>query len=100
MNIKEFFADLGKGIANVAKYIIKRIPDAQIDIALAIVKSAAGRYIDNTQRREWAVGELQKEAKIPESIARWLVETAVLQLKAETEAQIDELGEKVKKLND
>lgn len=100
MNLKSFFAGLSKGLVKVANYIIKRISDSQIDVAIGIVRVAAVKFVDNAARREWAVSQLQSELKLPESLARWLVETAVLQLKSEAQELIDKAGDKVKELND
>ena len=99
MNLKAFFSGLGKSILKAAKYILKRVPDAQLDLAIGIVKVAAGKFIDNDSRRSWAVHQLMTEAKLPESLARWLVETAVIHIKAEAEELIDEAAEKVKDLD-
>ena len=100
MNIGDFFSGLGKGLVKVANYILRRVSDAQVDLAVGVVKIAAGKFIDNAQRREWAVGQIQKELKLPESLARWLVETAVLQLKTEAEEVVDKAANEAKKLND
>jgi hypothetical protein len=99
MNLKAFFSGLGKNILKAAKYILKRVPDVQLDIAIGIVKVAAGKFIDNEQRRNWAVGQIMSELKLPESLARWLVETAVIHAKAEAEDVIEKAGDKVKDLN-
>ena len=99
MNLKSFFAGLGKHILKAATYILKRVSDAQLDIAIGIVKVAAGKFVDNDSRRSWAIQQLMSQAKLPESLARWLVETAVIQAKAEAEELIEKAGDKAKDLN-
>lgn len=48
--------------------------------ALSLVQSAAEYFTENTERREWAVRELVTRG-IPESVARFVVELAVRQIK-------------------
>ena len=100
MNLKTFFSGLGNGFLKVAKYILKRVPDTQLDLAIGIVKIASGKFIDNDSRRSWAINQLMTQGKLPESLARWLVETAVIHAKAEAEELIDKAGDKAKDLND
>lgn len=99
MDIKALFKNIGKGFVAAGKFILKRVSDSQIDIAVGIVSVAAGKFIDNGQRREWAVKQLMAELKLPESLARWLVETAVLQLKGEAEALVTKAATKAKAHN-
>ena len=99
MNLKEFFSGLGKNIIKAAKYILKHVTDAQLDLAIGIVKIAAGKFVDNDSRRSWAINQLMTQGKLPEALARWLVETAVIHAKAEAEELIDKAGDKVKDLN-
>lgn len=99
MNIKSLFSGLGKGLAKVGLYVIKNVTDAQVDIAVGLVGVAAGKFIDNGQRREWAVKQLQTELKVPESLARWLVETAVLHIKAQALEAAEKAAKKAKELN-
>ncbi len=99
MSVKDFFAGLGKSMLAIAKYVLRLVPDAALDAAFAIVKQASIKFIDNTERREWAVGRLVTELKIPESLARWLVETAVLRLKAEAAELLDNASDEIKKHN-
>lgn len=100
MNLSAFFSGLGKKLVLVSKFILKRIPDTHIDVAVGIIKTAAVKFIDNAARREWAVDQLVSELGVSESLARWLVETAVLQVKAETEELIDKAADAVVKAAD
>ena len=100
MNLKSFFGGLGKGILKAAKYLLKRVTDSQLDMAIGVVKIAAGKFIDNDSRRSWAINQLMTQGKLPESLARWLVETAVIHVKAEAEELIDKAGDEAKKLID
>ena len=100
MDIKSFFGSLGKGFAKVGDYLLHLISDADIDFAVGIVKELALKQIDNAAKRELAVDKVAKELKLPESVARWLVETAVLKLKQEAGKLIDKGADKLKTLND
>jgi len=99
MEVKKFFKGLGKGLALVGKYVLKFATDAQIDVVVGIVTISANKFIDNAERREWAVAQVQKELKVPESIARWLVETALLHVKARVAESIHDVGDKAKTFN-
>lgn len=50
--------------------------DKVVAIAEPLVREAAERFVENTQRREWVVAMLVAKG-IPESIARLAVELAV-----------------------
>ena len=100
MSFVSFVKKIGKGLQAAAKRIFKSVTDRQIDVAIAIVKAASIKFTDNAERREWAVEKVQSELRLPESLARWLVETAVIQVKEEIAQLLDEAGEAVKKLND
>ena len=100
MSFVSFVKKLGKGLKAAASRIFKSITDQQIDIAIAIVKAASLKFTDNAERREWAVTKVQSELRLPESLARWLIETAVVQVKEEVAQLLDEAGEAAKKLND
>ena len=100
MTLKEFFASLGKGFVSVGKYLIKRTTDDQLTFAVVVVRQAALRFIENNARREWAVRKLMEKLPISESLARWLIETAVQHVKAEAAEAIEKAGEAAKHAND
>lgn len=58
------------------------LDDDLMQFALKYVRSAETKYVDNAERREWVVQALV-DRKVPEYIARILVELAVRVLKAE-----------------
>lgn len=100
MSVKDFFGSFGKKLVKVGLYLVKFVSDAQIDIAISVVDAAVGRFSDNVQRREWAVAQLQEKLHVQESVARWLVETAVLHLKQKALEAVEAGGNKAKDLND
>ena len=51
------------------------VNDEIIEFALKWIKVANTKFIDNAERREWVVAIL-RERKIPESVARLIVELA------------------------
>lgn len=51
--------------------------------AMPLVEEAGTKFLDNTQRREWAVQQLMSRLHIPESLARAAVEAAVLIAKSQ-----------------
>ena len=99
MGLKSFFKSLGKTFTQVGKFILSRITDDQLVVAMLVVREAAGKFIDNTARREWAVAKLISEFHLSESLARWLVETAILQIKAEANDVLDTVEDKAKASN-
>ncbi len=98
-NILDLFKTIGKAFASVGKFVVRFVSDAQLDIAIAIVKDAAVKFLDNEQRRAFAVAEVQARLSLPENRARWLVETAVLAVKAKAIEAIEDAGEKLKNSN-
>ena len=62
-------------------WISTHVTDKQREYAEYVVKEAALRFTDNNERREWAVKQIARRFQLPESLARWLVETAVTAIK-------------------
>lgn len=58
-----------------------------LDAALSIVTDADVRFDDNEDRLAYAVQELMRRCNVPESVARFAVEAAVLALKARRQAR-------------
>lgn len=77
----KWLSALGNILWRIFKAIRSEITDEQWAIAVQIVKDAAVKFPDNAQRREWAVAKLMSFTNLPESVSRWLVETAVQSLK-------------------
>ena len=69
---------LGKAIGRVRD----TIPEPVLRFAIATAKEAANRYVDNTTRREWAVGQVRTTTGVSESVARLAVELAVQVVKS------------------
>ena len=81
--IGNFFGKIGKLIAYAG---LKGLTDELVEVAKAWVKIAAGKELDNTQKREFVVKILaSKFPAIPESIIRLAVELAVQAVKKELE---------------
>jgi hypothetical protein len=99
-NFTDVLKQIGKAFASLGKYLAKFVTDAQIDIAIDVVRDAADRFIENADRREWAVKELQGRVHVPEAVARWLVETAVIAVKAQVAEALEKAGDELKKVND
>ena len=100
MSLKSFFKALGKSFAKAGKFILSRVTDDQLVQAMVFVREAADKFVDNAARREWAVTQLMIKFHLPESLARWLVETAIQQIKAEGAKALDTVEEKAKSAND
>lgn len=83
MDISKLFKLVTAALAEAGLFLRKGVVDADIDVAADLVAAASAKFVDNASRREWAVDQLVARLGVPESIARWLVETAVLRLKAE-----------------
>ena len=72
-----FWKKLGGLLKAGLKFAVERgLTDEIVKIALALVKIAGNKFVDNTERREFVVAALVKKG-IPESIARIAVEIAV-----------------------
>lgn len=68
----------------IGRAISHGLSDDLLKLALAYVKEAAKTEIDKAERREWVVGLLVAKG-VPESIARFAVETAYQVYKRELE---------------
>ena len=88
--IGRFFLNLGALIVRGLRSArVRGLTDAVVERALAYVRTAADRTVDNAERREWAVQMLIARLHIPESVARVAVEIAV-QIYKEERATADE----------
>lgn len=84
-SIGSFFKKVGKLIGSAFLAAGGRgLTDSVVALALIFVKEAAGKFTDNTEKREYVVAILVKRG-IPESIARLAVELAVSLFKKEIE---------------
>lgn len=82
-SLKNFFAKAGKVItAAFSAAANSGLTDDLVSLALVRVRDAAVIFVDNTERREWAVAQLVQKG-IPESLARLGVELAVQIFKKE-----------------
>lgn len=70
--IKPFGPLIGIAIGRAISYGLN---DELLKLALSYVKEAAKKEVDKAERREWVVGLLVAK-KVPESIARLIVEIA------------------------
>ncbi len=91
-----FFKKLGGGMKKLFSLVATLATDQQISVAMGIVQQFAGQQIDNARRREAAVARVQSKLKVPESLARWLVETAVQALKKQANAELNKIEELLK----
>ena len=83
MNIfKKLFGGVKSLVEKIVALVKRHVSEYDLDLALHFVREAATKYVDNTQRREWAVSQLMRRG-IPESIARLAVELAVQLIKKE-----------------
>ena len=76
MSLFSFLKPLGTFLAkafNAAKSA--GLTDQLVQIALPYVRDANKKFVDNDKRREWVVAKLVAK-KVPESIARLVVELA------------------------
>ena len=80
MNIGRIFGFLGTAFARIGRAIMRVVNSDQLEQAIDIVKDAGVTFVENAQRREWAVAQIMTRFGVPERIARWLVETAVIEL--------------------
>ena len=83
--IGRFFTGVGALIVKAMNFAQERgLDDALVAHAMWLVREAAGRYIDNAERNQWAVNELRRNLRaIPESVAKLAIELAVQAVKAE-----------------
>jgi hypothetical protein len=100
VDILKFFKKIGSSLAKAFNVLVKFVSDADIDEAVDVVQEAAGKFLDNAARREWAVAQVMQRLGVPERIARWIVETAVIEAKERAKAGVEKAGEKAKELND
>lgn len=89
--VARFFKSLGHLLGG----LLSHLSDEHIHVALSFVQMAAQRQIDNAQRREFAVSRTQAALHVPESTARWLVETAVQLAKGGVDKGLVKLEEKL-----
>lgn len=85
MNIKDFFKKIGHGFLSIYHAVEKVIPEEYLVLGVPLVKEAAIKFAENSNRREWVVHELVTRVHLPESIARIIVEVALHRVKDEIE---------------
>lgn len=100
MDLMEFFARFGKAFQAAGRFIVRHVSDNDIDIAVDYVREAAVKFLDNTERRNFVIQALMARLPISESVARWLVETALMRVKQEAIELIDKAGDAAKDAND
>jgi hypothetical protein len=89
-----FLKNIGKFLTKTFKLIKKIVPDDQFAKAIDIATEAGKKFVDNAERREWAVKELMHFfPMISESVARFIVELAVQHIKSDA---IDKAADKAK----
>ena len=81
----------GKGITFALGFIKAQFNEEEIHHAAGLVKLAEAKFIDNSERREWVVGLLMK--RLPESLARLLVELALQFVKKQAADLTDKLAD-------
>ena len=80
-----FLKRLGTWLKQALAIVEQVVPDETIKMALDWARVAAGKELDNAQRREFVVALLVARG-IPESLARLATELAVQILKKEVKA--------------
>lgn len=81
MNIFTWIGSLFKKAFNIA--VERGLTDELLNDAKKMVIVAAGRFADNSEKREWVVKLLVLRG-LPESVARFAVEAAVQLIKKES----------------
>lgn len=81
MGIKSVLGKVGHVFSGLWGFLKHAVPDEQLIAAVEYCEKAAEKFVDNSQRREWVVGQLRGRFHISESIARLLVELAIQQVK-------------------
>ena len=81
--IGHFFKKLGSGLLKVLGFINHYVSDDMLEqAAKKVVELGENALLNNETRRNQAVAWAMKELHLPESLARWTVETAVIKVKA------------------
>jgi hypothetical protein len=91
MFLVDFFKGIGHLLAHAFAIVKKVVPEEQLAAGIALVRQAAQRFVDNAERRNWVIAQLQSRFHIPESIARLIVELAVQHVKQGVDDGIDTL---------
>jgi hypothetical protein len=89
MGLFDFFKKVGRVLRGAFAVIQKIVPEVQLVAAIELARDAAKRFIDNTDRRNYVISELMLRFPIGESVARFLVELAVQQIKHGIDKGID-----------
>lgn len=85
MGLMTWLKSLGGFIGKMFKAAIENgVTDPLAKLAVSYAKTAATKFVDNAQRREWVVAQLMSRG-VPESLARVLTELAVQFIKKEIE---------------
>lgn len=79
----QWLGTIRKALRGTLAWIRSRLTQDDFVFAVSIVRAAMVKFGDNAERREWAVTQLRRRG-IPESLARWLVETALQEHKRQT----------------
>jgi pimeloyl-CoA synthetase len=77
-----WFKKLGSWLSKAVKFVEEKVSDENISMAVAWVKVAREKFVDQSERREFVV-KLLKAKGVPENLARLAVEIAVGLVKAE-----------------
>lgn len=83
MSFMDFLKSVGHIFQNIFTIIKKVVPEPVLELAIAKAQEAATKFVDNADRRAWAIGELMKVPGVSESVARLAVELAVQHIKAD-----------------
>lgn len=89
MSIKSFFSRV-KTTLQKGWELLQRagLDDEVMSLAQRYVKTAATKYVDNNERREWVLRVLV-DHKVPEGVARVAIELALKLLKQEISDRLD-----------
>lgn len=91
-HIIDFFKKIGHFLGAAFHLLHLVFSEQQLEQAVLLVKTAADKYTDNQQRREWVAMELVSVCHLPESVARLLTELAVNLVKHEEGVLLDKLA--------
>lgn len=83
MGIGSFFKKIATYIGRAVHVVQQVVPEELQAAAVEYVREATTRFIDNLERREAVVKQLQERFHVSESVARLTVELAVQIVKKE-----------------
>ena len=73
-----FFRGLGRVLVGILRFAESRgLTDDLVDLALRLVTHAQVQFLDNDARRAYVIDELHRRTRVPESVARLVLELAV-----------------------